>query len=185
MVALLWESGRLLQALELEELWNDLIACIPFSLVCAYPHSALSGDHEGFANVCHVHTAMVGSGPDGQVTRRLPLSLESPGLARHFTMAVLADWGCSELVDDAAMVVSELATNAVVHAESDFTLILSRQGPTVRIAVRDQSTVLPTRRHGPSERGRGLVLVEAIAHRWGQEPMPGAKVVWAELRVNS
>ncbi len=182
MVALLWEAGHLVRAIELEELWNDLARRTPFSLVCAYPDGALAGDEAGFARICHVHSAVVGPGPDGQVTRRFAASLDSPASARRFATEVVTDWGRPELVHDVAMVVSELATNAVVHGRSDFTLILCRQGATVRIAVRDRCTDPPVPRPSPPEGGgRGLVLVGAIADRWGQEPTTGAKVVWAEL----
>ena len=108
----------------------------------------------------------------------------SPAAARRFVRETLAAWGRPDLIDDAALVATELATNAVLHARSGFTIALCR-GPegTIRVAVRDASLGRPRpRRAGPLEGGgRGLRLVEALATVWGTDLLPDGKVVWAEL----
>jgi len=62
MVALLWDEGHVNAAIELEGLWNALAGELPFSLFCAYPTEAVSGeDHlDAFTEVCRLHTAVVG-----------------------------------------------------------------------------------------------------------------------------
>src|ERR1700720_4026026 len=69
----------------------------------------------------------------------LPFPVRPPAAARHFAIGTLRRWAADHLADDAALVVTELAANAVVHARSDFTVALSAQGDTLRISVRDAS----------------------------------------------
>ena len=94
------------------------------------------------------------------------------------------DWGAGALADDAALVVTELAANAIVHAHSAFTVILSARGDLLRISVRDASplsgaghaVLMPVPLHG-------LGAVDALASRWGVESLGNAgKTVWVELR---
>ena len=63
MVALLWEAGDVLAAIELESLWNDLIETRDFSLLCAYPSAALAGSEhaEALRQVCRLHSSVVQS----------------------------------------------------------------------------------------------------------------------------
>jgi anti-sigma regulatory factor (Ser/Thr protein kinase) len=109
----------------------------------------------------------------------------SPGQARHFVANTLAAWGYrGAVLDDAALIASELATNAVLHARTEFTVVVSRRpGGNIRIAVGDTSLMRPRpRRGGPLETsGRGLRLVEALAGEWGADVLPDGKVIWAEL----
>jgi anti-sigma regulatory factor (Ser/Thr protein kinase) len=108
----------------------------------------------------------------------------APRRARRFVAQVLDDWGYQSLIDDAMVVASELATNAVMHAHSSFTLSLAAGREVVRISIRDASVLPPARRESPplASSGRGLGLVAGIATAWGTEAVPGGKVVWAELR---
>jgi len=86
--------------------------------------------------------------------------------------------------DDAVALVSELATNAVIHARTPFTITVSRDGDTIRVGVHDRSAVSPRRRaYGlDATTGRGLRLVATIASNWGIDAEPGGKVVWFEVR---
>jgi hypothetical protein len=191
MVALLWDAGDVLAAIELEALWNELGRQVPFSLYCAYPHASVSaaGQAHALENVCHLHSSVVGS-TDPRTPRQARraatnLSAEpaAPGAARRFVVATLRDWGYSTaLAQDAAAVVTELATNAVVHVGSAFEVTLRAEEALVRIGVRDS---------GPSGAvvglhprvGHGLALVAAIAGNWGVDPDGDGKVVWAEMDV--
>ena len=85
--------------------------------------------------------------------------------------------------DDAAALVSELATNAVIHARTPFTLVVSRIEDRVRVDVHDGSAVLPRRRaYGlDAATGRGLRLISTMSSDWGIEAETGGKVVWFEL----
>ncbi|MEU8782683.1 ATP-binding protein [Streptomyces sp. NPDC048637] len=110
---------------------------------------------------------------------------ESVATARRLVRTALAAWGMEELADDAALVVSELVTNAVLHARSEvIRLVISRPGPaTVRIGVVDRSKAPPRHRRSEDDNGsgRGLVLVAGLAAAWGTDPLPWGKRVWSEL----
>jgi anti-sigma regulatory factor (Ser/Thr protein kinase) len=114
----------------------------------------------------------------------LPLTAHpaSIGRARAFTRTTFADAGC---VDDgtAELVVSELVTNAIVHADEPISLHLWARPGRIRVAVSDATTTDPTRREPPldSTGGRGLTLVERLALQWGSEPHPTGKLIWAEM----
>jgi hypothetical protein len=193
-VAVLWAAGQVAAALELEALWNGLGREVDFSLYCGYPRTLVEaeGGAEPFSEVCRLHSAVVGTDiarpslqdPALEVKVRFRWSGRGPAQARHFVTDTLAAWGRADLIDDAALIVSELATNAVLHARTDFTVTLSRlpEG-TIRLAVRDASMARPRpRRAGPLDgSGRGLGLVAAFATGWGAEFLPDGKVVWAEL----
>ena len=87
---------------------------------------------------------------------------------------------------DASLVISELATNAVLHAETPFTVTLTRRNGTVTIAVQDLSPVLmpvgpPTPDHPTRPNGRGLEIVQALSTAWGVIPDGHGKSVWASF----
>jgi len=96
----------------------------------------------------------------------------------------LTDLDAAGACDDVVTLVSELATNAVIHARTPYTIVVSRYGDTVRVGVRDLSAVIPRRRaYGvDATTGRGLRLVATIASDWGVEAESGGKVVWFEVR---
>lgn len=175
MVALLWQRGDLAGALALETLWNELLAAVPFSLYCAYQSVA---DADDFARICHAHTAL-------EATWEFPADITAASEARRRLAATLARLGHpTALLEDARVVVTELATNAVRHAGSAFAVSIDDDGARVRIGVRDRSRAMPAPQEPSVHRlsGRGLVLVSALASRWGVDPRPDGKVVWAELR---
>jgi anti-sigma regulatory factor (Ser/Thr protein kinase) len=99
----------------------------------------------------------------------------------------ISDWlaplGCPQDVEqDLLLVVSELVTNAVVHAGSAPLLIASHDDGLLRIEVFDDDASPPVlRRAGAADGigGLGLQLVEKVAHRWGWEPTEDGKRVWA------
>ena len=119
--------------------------------------------------------------PAAKVT--LAPSTQSVPAARRFVMAALQDMDASGACDDAAALVSELATNAVIHARTPFTLTVNRVEDTVRVSVHDLSPVLPRRRaYGlDAATGRGLRLMSTMSSDWGIEAETGGKVVWFEL----
>lgn len=89
------------------------------------------------------------------------------------------------VVDAAELVVSELVTNALRHAQSTVGLRLRLGQDALFVEVSDSDTRLPrlTRATPDDEHHRGLYLVEAMADRWGTRPTPDGKVVWAELTL--
>lgn len=113
-----------------------------------------------------------------------PPEPSSAGRARRFLAATLEEWGLdAPLVHTATLLASELVTNALLHAATDFTLVVRRRDPRLRIEVRDRSSRLPARRDYDLEAltGRGLGMVELLAREWGIEPSPDGKAVWFDL----
>lgn len=95
----------------------------------------------------------------------------------------LAALGFADSAFAAELLVSELVTNAVLHARTDIRVSVDQHGDVVRIGVADFSPrqVRMVRRSAESGTGRGLLLVDGIATRWGIEPLERGKVVWFEL----
>jgi two-component sensor histidine kinase len=107
----------------------------------------------------------------------------APAHARLFVVDVLSKWGRPDLIDDAVLVVSELATNSVLHGRSEFIVQLRRSRSNVRVEVVDDSTNAPTPTNAPqfATSGRGLSLVEAVSQQWGFDRIDHGKSVWAEF----
>lgn len=196
MVALLWEEGHVPAAIEVEELWNELAREVEFSLVCAYRSEAVQGAElaEALQRVCHLHSSVLHapiredqqeqSSAAREVSAQFAAEPGAPREARHFVAAALRRCGHDEsLVDDAQLVVSELATNAVRHAGSPFSVTTRVGESSVRVSVHDASRVEPTLRDdGPLvPSGRGVRLVAALSAKWGFELTADGKTVWAEL----
>jgi hypothetical protein len=178
MVALLWDDGLVNEALQLEVRWEELGGRYPFSLLCGYRADSMARDIDAYAEVCRLHGEIAGS-RSGTI-RTFAFSREAPAAARHFTEATLAAWGAADLTDDATLVVTELAANAIVHARSAFTVILSALDDLLRISVRDAT---PLRRNTlRAVPLHGLGAVDAMASQWGVEPLGAAgKTVWVDL----
>jgi anti-sigma regulatory factor (Ser/Thr protein kinase) len=105
--------------------------------------------------------------------------------ARRLVAQQVTDWHAEQLLDDAVLVVSELATNAITHADSPCRVRLSLTPGTFRIDVIDagSGTPEPQLLDLAAEHGRGLGMVAAVAAAWGIEALPGeGKLVWAELK---
>ena len=122
------------------------------------------------------------------LTQRFEPEFVSVGLARRAARRALQPPGLAWLQDDVGTLVSELATNAVLHARSVFTVLLELQGASLRISVVDESPVLPRpRRFGDasSTTGRGLQLVAALSSAWGvlSPTATGGKQTWCELSL--
>ncbi|MFC7884301.1 SpoIIE family protein phosphatase [Streptomyces sp. NPDC057376] len=124
----------------------------------------------------------------------------APGAARAMVRAALADWsalglpGTEQLTEhlaaDALVAVSELVTNAVVHAGTDVEVVcrLEETGTLVVEATDHHPSRAPRSGdretpHETPEYGRGLRLVAALAEAWGITYRPGTKTVWARLRA--
>ncbi|MFD9004316.1 ATP-binding protein [Streptomyces sp. NPDC059582] len=112
----------------------------------------------------------------------------SPAQARRLTRARLTGWSvCEDTCDTAALVISELVTNAIVHTASSHVVCELHDGDErVRIAVRDEGCAPgephPSPQRPEEEHGRGLLLIEALCHSWGAQEHGTGLLVWAELR---
>jgi anti-sigma regulatory factor (Ser/Thr protein kinase) len=198
-VGLLWDDGRVTEAIELETLWNDFGTSVRFDLYCAYQRELV--DQQGCADevglMCALHSSVIGrpaTVPPSAVaeaaaeivqTRIFPAEVRSAGLARSFVEQELAGYD-SHLVDDVVMTTSELAANAVVHGGSEFVVTIAHSPAGLRLSVADSGPGQPTLRSdriGPA--GRGLYLVDALATRWGVERKTEGKVVWAQFELSA
>ena len=111
---------------------------------------------------------------------RLPPQPSSVAEARQHVRDLLLEAGREDLVENAVLLVSEVVTNALLHAGTDIELAarLDRQG--LRVEVGDGSQHLPTRRrYGPSAgTGRGLMMLESLVDDWGVSVHRQGKTVW-------
>jgi hypothetical protein len=180
MVALLWSQGNRAGAVALEQLWNDLGAMTPFSLLCAYPVSIAADvrSADDVASLCHLHTEVDAT---IEASRTFDGSSAEVPDARAFVTEKLMQWGLGRLMQDCALIVSELTSNAVGHAHSPFTVRLLRVGDGVHVSVFDSSPLAARLQHPGVEQphGRGLRVVATLAARWGQTSVDGGKRVWA------
>lgn len=128
----------------------------------------------------------VGRPEVAQAVIDLPDDLSSVADARRFVKEQVAAWGITGPLDDALLVVSELAANALTHARSSYRLRISATSMVLRIEVDDAGagTPEPQPLTDTEEHGRGLHLVDALAASWGMESGDsGGKRVWAELAL--
>jgi anti-sigma regulatory factor (Ser/Thr protein kinase) len=124
-------------------------------------------------------------------TQRFSSTRLGARLARHLAVQRLDDWGIpydTESSDVAAVLVAELAANAVTHGRvpgRDFELRLTLSADTLRIEVSDARAEKRPREVTPDgESGRGLLLVAALADRWSvHDRVPVGKTVRAELTL--
>jgi anti-sigma regulatory factor (Ser/Thr protein kinase) len=107
-----------------------------------------------------------------------PLAVRS---ARQFAAESDAVSGVD--LDLLALAVSELASNAVLHARTPFTVTVERLDDGVRVSVSDESPTIPRIRETSvaTASGRGLRVVESVVRRWDVDTTPKGKTVWFEL----
>jgi len=112
---------------------------------------------------------------------------EVVGAARALVRTVLDLWDCDDSDDAAALLTSEVVTNAVRHAAGvlSMQIDLSLLDSTVRVSVEDADSVPPVVRAQRLDAvgGRGLQLVDTLASRWGSTPTDRGKSVWFEFPV--
>lgn len=110
-----------------------------------------------------------------------PLARSVPD-ARRQVRSTIAAWGLDAIVDTVVLLTSEVVTNAVLHARTDFTLRITRHGEDgVRVSVTDSSPVPPAMRarSDTATTGRGLRLLDELASEWRTEDANGGgKTVW-------
>jgi anti-sigma regulatory factor (Ser/Thr protein kinase) len=135
--------------------------------------------------MCRLQTADYG--PDPSAVRQ----------ARRWLVQRLDRWQISELADDAALLLTELVTNAIVHIDSQVHVVAAVADGVLEVGVTDHDAqshlprlpeAVPSQRgpdllDGLRERGRGLALVALIADEWGVAPLETGKQVWFRLSV--
>lgn len=105
---------------------------------------------------------------------------ESAGDARRFVADTLAGWGLPGLIDPATLLVSELVTNALLHAHSEIDVTLVVGDDELRVEVHDTSRVVPRPRSYSPEAatGRGLHMLDCVASDWGVRATARGKAMW-------
>lgn len=121
---------------------------------------------------------------DGVAVLVVPTVPRSVAGIRRFAVAACEANGYVGDRDVVALLVSELATNALVHGAGDVRVAVHEVGGSLRVEVADDGAGEPVLRDaGPdAEGGRGMALVAALADAWGVEPLPGGKTIWFEVR---
>ncbi|WP_406190949.1 ATP-binding protein [Streptomyces sp. NBC_01017] len=137
-----------------------------------------------------IHIASVGRPAYSQT---FPCEPSTAEIGRQLLRDVLGIWRLDSLVDHALLIVTELIANAARHTPCHkIRLIVELPSPTrLRVGVLDRApTRLPafSRTDDDDESGRGLLLINAVADRWGYDMHssgtgPWGKEVWAELRI--
>src|SRR3954452_3965974 len=124
---------------------------------------------------------------DASAALYLPPEPESASRARRFISELCRATRLSaEICETAALLVSELVTNAVIHGKTSATIEVHRPPDSLRISVRDDNPDMPAAGAHPAltaESGRGMQIVSVLADAWGVEQLETGKAIWFELRV--
>ncbi|MEV6022178.1 SpoIIE family protein phosphatase [Streptomyces sp. NPDC052036] len=130
-------------------------------------------------------------GTHGRVNRMMIQRHDLRGVrtARRFVRDSMREWGRDAMADDLELIVSEVVTNALIHADSEVDLRLREYPDHVRLEVRDSASTPPIpssisvleEENAQAEHGRGLVIVDGLARIWGTSPSGRGKTVWLEL----
>ena len=112
-------------------------------------------------------------------TLRLVASPASVPQARRFVLRMLSKWELDALADTAALLTSEVVTNAVLHARTEIEVTVTRMGSAVQVQVRDGSPVPPVQRRHSAEAttGRGVQLLDRLAASWEVVQDAGGKTI--------
>jgi anti-sigma regulatory factor (Ser/Thr protein kinase) len=113
----------------------------------------------------------------------LPRTHDAPALARRYCARCCEEWHVPHLRPACELLVSELVTNAVVHGRGEITLEVVDEGERICVSILDDDVSERTVQH-PDDitgSGRGLLIVAALAERWGADVGGGRTRAWFEL----
>ncbi|MEW2164723.1 PAS domain S-box protein [Streptomyces sp. NPDC007084] len=147
--------------------------------------TALLPDAEGHNDDVTLLLTRLPDAPLATVAVELPAVPESVPEGRAFLGKALTSWDCGPAADDARLLLSEVLTNAVQHAQGPIGLHLCRGATDLTVEISDHSPHLPQPRMAAEdeESGRGLILVRALAHNWGVRPTDQGKTTWFTLKL--
>ncbi|MFF3885821.1 SpoIIE family protein phosphatase, partial [Streptomyces sp. NPDC001914] len=147
--------------------------------------SALLPDTNGHNDDVTLLLTRLPDGPLATVNTDLAAVPESVPEGRAFLSKALTAWDCAPAADDARLLLSEILTNAVQHAQGPISLHLCRSATDLTVEVSDRSPHLPQPRTAgeDEESGRGLILVRTLADNWGVRPTDAGKTTWFTLRL--
>lgn len=115
----------------------------------------------------------------------LPATPSSAAAGRRFVRDTLRVWKADSIVEAAELAVSELVSNAVLHARSAPLVRLRLSQNRLRLEVSDASSLAPASKPYGSHAatGRGMMLVRTLATNWGTTTDGAGKTVWCEFEV--
>jgi signal transduction histidine kinase/serine phosphatase RsbU (regulator of sigma subunit) len=168
---------RIDRAAEIARRWTGPVDGLPDALVSALCPSGSADD----VAILVARVLPVAQFPAEETT--LPPDLAGAAAARRFTARTLARWSVESARDDVELLVSELATNAIVYGQPPVTLRLTHLGDEILVEVGDGSTETPHRRRPAPEEdhGRGLQVMAMLARRSGVSVGRDGKTVWATV----
>jgi len=157
------------------------------SLEAAADHvlATLLPDAEGHNDDVTLLLTQFPAPPLATATAELPATAPTVAEGRSFVVKTLTAWDCAHRADDARLLVSEVLTNAVQHAEGPLVLHLRRTTTELAVEISDLSPHLPQPRLAAEdeESGRGLILVDTLADNWGVRPTDQGKTTWFTLQL--
>ncbi|MEU9480572.1 PAS domain S-box protein [Streptomyces sp. NPDC048191] len=164
---------------------DDLPTAVP-DLESAADHvlTTLLPDADGHDDVTLLLTQLPAA-PLATATTDLPATPASVPAGRDFLAKALSTWNCGGTPDDALLLLSEILTNAVQHAQGPIGVHVCRTDTDLTVEISDRSPHLPQPRLAAEddESGRGLLLVRALADDWGVRPTDEGKTTWFSLKV--
>lgn len=129
-------------------------------------------------------TALGGPKPAYQLSLVLEPVVGAARRSRELVTEACAQWDLADLIGPACIVVTEMVNNVVAHARTAMTVRLALRAGNLTVAVRDHCPTVPRFTGAPaptSYGGRGLLLIDSVARRWGNLLLKDGKVVWAIL----
>jgi hypothetical protein len=128
--------------------------------------------------------ALGGPEPTHQLSLALEPVVGAARRARELVTEGCGRWDLADLIGPACIVVTEMVNNVVAHARTAMTVRLALRAGSLTVAVHDHSQNVPRFTGAPaptSYGGRGLLLIDSVARRWGNLLLDDGKVVWAIL----
>jgi hypothetical protein len=133
----------------------------------------------------HAFAALGRPDRDSRLSLAMEPVLGAARRARELIGEACARWRRTELADPACIVATEMVNNVVAHARTPMIVLLATRGGGLSVAVRDQSAATPSFSGTPAAPtaygGRGMLLIDSMASRWGNLVLDDGKVVWAVL----
>ncbi|MEH1168542.1 ATP-binding protein [Micromonospora sp. CPCC 205539] len=161
----------------------DLLLCNPAVADPGQPGAAMAGV-PAWPTLDGALAAVAAAPLAAVLTADLEPTVGAARQAREMVATGCQRWDLPTLVEPASIAITEMVNNVVAHAGTSMTIRLAPQDNVLHLAVRDHSTgqpafvgLAPTTRTG----GRGLLLIDTVARRWGSSPVPDGKVVWCVL----
>jgi Histidine kinase-like ATPase domain len=135
----------------------------------------------GYDSVAQARATWDDAEPEERHSLALPPVPQSCADAREFVAKVCHGWGIKRPVRLAQILISELVSNAVMHARTGLDVTVRRLRGGIELSVRDDGATKLPADLPPDPRGFGLQLVEAMSDAWGSAPTGSGKVVWTRL----